>query len=84
MLTQAWSDAHYYRARWSVAFNGRSALVFYLAKPDVLFVSSVITYNAGAESDNLTIALVMLALCLLDPSDRPTVSMSDQVLEFHK
>jgi hypothetical protein len=33
--------------------------------------------------DDLTIAVAMFALCVLEPIDRPTVTMSEQVLRFY-
>jgi hypothetical protein len=80
---QAWSDSHHYGTRWTVFFNGRTAMIFFLAKPDQLFVSELVYHDAGLEREELTIAVIMFALCVIEPVERPTVTMSDQALRFY-
>ncbi|RSH77484.1 uncharacterized protein EHS24_003461 [Apiotrichum porosum] len=79
----AWSDSHHYRTRWSVLFNGRTALVTYLAKPDTLFVTELIGCEDGKHTDALTIALVLFAIATLDRTARPTVSMMTEAIKWH-
>ncbi|KAL1411247.1 hypothetical protein Q8F55_002198 [Vanrija albida] len=78
----AWSDAHYYRTRWTVLFNGRRAIVCYLAKPDTLFVSSVIHHDAGLFRAALTPTLMLFALATIDR--RPSITMSNEALKFYQ
>jgi len=58
-------------------------MVFFLAKPDQLLVSELVLHDAGLCNEDVTMAVVMFALCVLDPSERPTVTMSDQALRFY-
>lgn len=74
---------HRHRCRWHMIFNGRSAIVFYLARPDVLFVSDIIRHDAGERNEALTIALALLSLLILPVADRPTCTFNNEALRYH-
>lgn len=74
---------HRKNCRWHMICNGRSAIVFYLARPDVLFVSDVIRHDAGERAEALTIALTLLALIILPVDQRPTCSFNNQAMTYH-
>lgn len=81
-LTQAWAQSHFLKCRWGVLFNGSTGLVTYLAKPGSLFVSQPIYLDAEKHS-GVTIALVMVALCLVDDECRPSVTMHDEAMAYY-
>lgn len=74
---------HYQQCRWHVFCNAQTALVMYLAQPDVLFVSDVIHYDAGEKREALTIAMALLALLTCPPDNRPTCSFNNESLRYH-
>lgn len=73
---------HYHLCRWHMICNGRTAIIAYLARPDVLFVSDVIRHDAGEREEALTIAMAMLALLTIPTDRRPTCTFNDEVLKF--
>lgn len=82
--SQAWSDMHLSHCRWHMICNGRTAIVMYLARPDVLFVSDVIRHDAGEHGEALTIAVALLALLILPKDDRPTCTFNNDALKFRQ
>lgn len=74
---------HRRRCRWHMLCNGRTAVVMYLARPDTLFVSDVIRYDAGERSEALTIVLALLALVIIPIDHRPTCTFGNDALKFH-
>ncbi|CAA7268779.1 unnamed protein product [Cyclocybe aegerita] len=76
---------HHYKVRWGILLNTRNAIVAYLAGENTLYLSDVITRDAGKDFDSFTLTAAMYTLALTDwrpPTADFSVSFLDLKVEI--